>query len=432
MSDPFRIIKHMFEWSNGSEQNERRAAARGLLDAVLEVDPRTATGSELTAMVEARAKLEAMIDGAVVAAVPQWEASADWAADGSRSSVVAAVNRTGAHRSAAVALRRTGLLAASMPHVAAAAAAGSLPLSHLHLLTRARRDEVADVFDRDEELLVTEARTRTADSLSCWLRAWYYGALAELGVNEPDHPPGHDSDADTAKIITGIAGRGLVTLDLTAVSLAALVEAVEARIETWRRTGALTEDTRTWEELVGAAITDLIADGSATSRRGQARPLLIVMAKLCELFDRADIAADQRHAWTARILSGGPIAQAALRELMEQADLQLVITDDDGEPLHIGRARRLATAALLTALLARSGGPCEFPGCHATHHRANAHHITWWRHGGHTDIDNLAVQCPHHHRMVHHAGTLTRRPTGLGLRPPYRPAIEQHTFQPPT
>ena len=61
---------------------------------------------------------------------------------------------------------------------------------------------------------------------------------------------------------------------------------------------------------------------------------------------------------------------------------QRVVTDDDGEPLYVGRARRLATAAMLVALIARSKGTCEFPGCHAKHHRANAHHIWWWRNGG--------------------------------------------------
>ncbi|WP_426573427.1 HNH endonuclease [Aquihabitans sp. McL0605] len=407
----------------------RRARAHDLVDRALGIDPATATGPELTAAIEARSELAAVVDGAVVAAIPQWEASLDWAADGCSSPVVAVVNRTGAHRSSAAALRRTGLDVAAMPHVSAAARAGRVPLSHLHLLARARRDEVAEVFDRDEAQLVAEAEARTADSLSAWLRAWRYGALEELGRNEPDSPPDHASEADTARIVTGFAGRGLVTIDLSAVSLAMWVEAIEARIETWRRAGALTEDTRTWEELVAAALDDLIADGSASSRRGQARPLLIVLAKLGELFDRADIPAEQREAWTARIVGGGPIGQAALRELMEQADLQLVVTDDDGEPLYVGRARRLATAAMLVALIARSGGTCEFPGCHARHHRSHAHHISWWRHGGPTDISNLALLCPHHHRLVHRGWEMTRGPTGLVFRRPDGTTVDPPPFR---
>ena len=304
-----------------------------------------------------------------------------------------------------------------------------MPLSHLHLLTRAREDVVAEVFDRDEALLVAEAKQRTADSLARFLLAWRYGALEELGVNEPESPLDHDSDLDTAKIVTGFAGRGLITLDVSPVSLGILTEAVQARIETWRRAGQLTEDTRSYEELVGAAVVDLIADGSVSTRHGQVRPLVIVTARLIELFDRAGIDADRREAWTARILGGGPIGQRALHELLEQANIQFVVTDDDGEPLYVGRARRLATAAMLVALFARTGGTCEFPGCHAAHHRAHAHHIVWWRNGGLTNIDNLALLCPHHHRLVHHGWTLTRGPTGLVFRRPDGTTIEPPPFQ---
>ena len=393
--------------------------AHALLDAVLAVDPASAVGSVLGAALEARASLASIVDGAAVAMLPGWEGSCEWAADGTRSPVVALVNRTGAHRSAAGSLRRTGSLAASMPHVSAAARRGELPLSHLTLITRARRDEVAAVFDRDEALIVDAARSRTADALGVWLRGWYYGALAELGINEPDTNPGSESEEDTARILVGFAGRGLVTLDLTPASLAALTEAVEARIETWRRTGQLGEDDRSWDQLVGAAVMDLVADGSTSTRRGAPRPLLIAIARLKDLFDRADVSDADREPWSARILGGGPIGKAALRELMEQANLQLVVTTDDGEPLHVGRARRLATAAMLVALIARSRGCCEFPGCHARHHRAHAHHITWWENGGRTDLPNLVLLCPHHHRLIHRGGfTLARGPTGLDFRRP--------------
>ncbi len=438
LSDPLRSIEHMFETperpegegQEGVECEVRRARAHALLDTVLDADARSAVGSVLGAALEARASLAALVDGAAVAMLPGWEGSCEWAADGTRSPVVALVNRTGAHRSAAGAFRRTGLLAASMPHVSAAARRGELPLSHLALVTRARRDEVAGVFDRDEAVIVDAARGRTADALGVWLRGWYLGALAELGVNEPDTNPGPGSDEDTARIIVGFAGRGLVTLDLTPASLAALTEAVEARIETWRRTGQLGEDTRPWDQLVGAAVMDLIADGSASTRRGVPRPLLIAIARLKDLFDRAGTPEADREPWSARILGGGPIGHAALRELMEQANLQLVVTTDDGEPLQVGRARRLATAAMLAALIARSGGTCEFPGCHATHHRAHAHHITSWEHGGRTDLANLALLCAHHHRLIHKAGyTLTRGPTSLHFRRPDGTPITDPPFR---
>jgi hypothetical protein len=291
---------------------------------------------------------------------------------------------------------------------------------------------VAEVFDRDEAALVAEARTLTADGLKARLWAWHYGALAELERNEPDPDLGPDTDDSTLTITGGFGGRGVVHADLTPEDLALWQEAIAARLDTWRRTGQIDGDDHSYRELAAAAVRDLLADGSTSTRRAQPRPLLIAIARLSELFARAAVATEQREPWTARILGGGPIGQQALRELLERANLSLVVTDDDGEPLHVGRARRLATAAMLRALIARSGGTCEFPGCHAGHHRCHAHHITWWRNGGETSTQNLALLCPHHHRLVHHGWTLSRGPTGhLDFRrpqgrpvpwPPYRQA----------
>ena len=432
--DP-HIVERMFDHGDASGPESREARAHRLLDRVLSTDP-TATGAELSAAIESRAELAAITDGAVVALVPQWEASVDWANDGSATAVTWTVNHTGAAKSAAGALRKTGLLAASMPYVTAAAVAGELPLSHLHLLTRARTTEVAEVFDREEADLVAEARTLTADRLVMRLMEWRYQALAELARNDPDPRPGPETENDTASIVQGFMGRGIVTADLTPETLAIWVEAVHARIETWRRSGQLDSDDRTYAELVCAAITDLIADGSTSSRRGQPRPLLIAIATLSALLDHAGIPATERDRWQATILGGGPMSQAALRELIERANIVFAITTDDGEPLYLGRARRLATAAMLLALIARSGGTCEFPGCHANHHRCHAHHINWWRHDGFTDINNLALLCPHHHRLVHHGWTLTRGPTGLDFRrtnhtPIPKPHYRNTAFNPP-
>ncbi|MFN8018908.1 MAG: hypothetical protein U0P45_12395 [Acidimicrobiales bacterium] len=268
----------------------------------------------------------------------------------------------------------------------------------------------------------------SADQLAAHLERWRHAALAELERNDPDRHPDTDSEDDTATIVRGFQGRGILRADLTPASLAIVIEAVEARIETWRRTGQLTEDDRTYQELVGAALVDLIADGSVSSRRGQLRPLLIVTATLTALFDRADVPDHERDQWRAEILGGGPIGKAALRRLVEQANVQLVVTDDDGEPLYVGRARRLAAAATAHArrLLARSGGTCEFPGCAASHHRYHAY-ITWWEDD---EIDrhrqpgpDLPEPPPAHPPAGLHRGERTDRPRVEGpRRPPHPPA----------
>ena len=42
------------------------------------------------------------------------------------------------------------------------------------------------------------------------------------------------------------------------------------------------------------------------------------------------------------------------------------------------------------------------------------HHVTHWANGGPTSLDNLALLCDHHHRLVHQRGiTATITPDGV-------------------
>jgi hypothetical protein len=75
---------------------------------------------------------------------------------------------------------------------------------------------------------------------------------------------------------------------------------------------------------------------------------------------------------------------------------------------------------------------CAFPGC--THARfLHGHHIRHWLHGGETSIDNLALLCTVHHRLVHEGGwTIARGADGrlvftspMGRSLPHEPPREQ-------
>ena len=48
---------------------------------------------------------------------------------------------------------------------------------------------------------------------------------------------------------------------------------------------------------------------------------------------------------------------------------------------------------------------CAVPGCGATR-GLHAHHIRHWEDGGPTELDNLVLVCPYHHRL-HHRGVIT-------------------------
>jgi HNH endonuclease len=48
---------------------------------------------------------------------------------------------------------------------------------------------------------------------------------------------------------------------------------------------------------------------------------------------------------------------------------------------------------------------CVVPGCGATR-GLHAHHIRHWEDGGPTELANLVLLCPYHHRL-HHRGVIT-------------------------
>ena len=71
-----------------------------------------------------------------------------------------------------------------------------------------------------------------------------------------------------------------------------------------------------------------------------------------------------------------------------------------GEVLRFGRSRRLASPLQRLALVVRDQH-CTFPGCDAHWQRCDTHHRIDYEHGGPTDIDNLTLTCPRHHRHLH-------------------------------
>lgn len=97
--------------------------------------------------------------------------------------------------------------------------------------------------------------------------------------------------------------------------------------------------------------------------------------------------------------SGDTLTPAQLRQLACDAGILPVVLNGRGEVLDVGRAHRLVTPAIRTALNARDRG-CVFPGCDRTPASCDAHHITPWQQGGATALNNLVLLCRHHHNTV--------------------------------
>jgi len=115
----------------------------------------------------------------------------------------------------------------------------------------------------------------------------------------------------------------------------------------------------------------------------------------------------------------------------------------DGVPLGVGRTTREIPRRLRRALERRDRG-CRVCGSTVGLH---AHHLVHWEDGGPTELWNVRLACPFHHR-AHHAGIITIRGpadqlevtdrhgrvlTAGGLaRPPQGPSVPAATYRHPT
>ena len=92
----------------------------------------------------------------------------------------------------------------------------------------------------------------------------------------------------------------------------------------------------------------------------------------------------------------------SVKRLCCDGDAVVIVENEDGEPLSVGRKTRTVPTAIKRALRARDKG-CVFPGCHHTRF-VDAHHVQHWSAGGETSLDNLLLLCSRHHQLVHEGG----------------------------
>jgi hypothetical protein len=147
---------------------------------------------------------------------------------------------------------------------------------------------------------------------------------------------------------------------------------------------------------IGARRADaLVALCSATlaSDDDQDRATVVVHADLDAVID-GDLNA---------AIEGGPvIGGSTLQRLLCNARVQAVLERPDGTVEQVNRPVREPSAWMMRQLRHRDL-TCRFPGC-GSRRFTQAHHITWWSHGGRTDLDNLVLVCSFHHKLVHEHG----------------------------
>ncbi|TRW87848.1 DUF222 domain-containing protein [Mycolicibacterium sp. 018/SC-01/001] len=161
----------------------------------------------------------------------------------------------------------------------------------------------------------------------------------------------------------------------------------------------------------------LVAERTAADPDGQA-PMPTTAAAFLRLVDAswdAEAAArphGQRTTVVVHVDVDTRISQLHLGPVLTDADRRYLSCDAtceawfhrDGRVIGAGRSTRTVNRRLRRALEHRDH-TCVVPGCGATR-ALHAHHLVHWEDGGPTELWNLALVCPYHHR-AHHRGLIT-------------------------
>ena len=183
---------------------------------------------------------------------------------------------------------------------------------------------------------------------------------------------------------------------------------------------------RLWDALVetsrAALGTDLPPDSHG------ARPRVAVTTSHDVLAGRIDWAT--LGAGSSVTDDGLELTPSVVRRLACDADIIPVVLGGRGEVLDVGRTQRLVTPALWRALVCRDQH-CAFPGCTRPPLMCHAHHVRHWANGGATSLQNLALLCGHHHRVIHHTPWEVRLSPADGrpeFLPPPRRGVTSSTW----
>jgi hypothetical protein len=152
------------------------------------------------------------------------------------------------------------------------------------------------------------------------------------------------------------------------------------------------------KEATGRALIQLLtnAPGPTDPGRGTATPGVTMSV----LIDQRTLTHGAHPDTICEHADGSRIPVDVAREIACNATLIPILTNSSGVVLDMGRSQRWATANQRRALEAMYA-TCAITACETPVTECHDHHITYWEHGGTTDLANLLPVCEHHHRWIH-------------------------------
>ncbi|HPX36901.1 MAG TPA: HNH endonuclease signature motif containing protein [Mycobacterium sp.] len=320
------------------------------------------------------------IDGRIVEIVAEIERDGIWGATGARSVPALVAWKLGTSSTNAHAIHAVARRFDEFPRCVGALREGRLSLDQVGVIAE-RAGEGSDAHYAQLAAVATVNQLRTAIRL------------------EPRPDPDPRPPLERSVIKTGgehgTSWRITLPHDEAAIFDAALRSHLDALITDWKTDhggGERESEMRPPMPDTADAFLRLVQagwDAEATARPHGQHTTVVVHVDLAQRMGALHL---------------GPLLSDADRQYLTCDATCEVWFERDGRVIGAGRTTRTVNRRLRRALEHRHR-TCAVPGCGATR-GLHAHHIRHWEDGGPTDLDNLVLLCPYHHRL-HHRGDIT-------------------------
>jgi hypothetical protein len=219
-----------------------------------------------------------------------------------------------------------------------------------------------------------------------------------------------------------------ITATLDPDEAAIVFAAIDARVEdAWRRSKPAGDETtaEVCAPDLASRRADALVEVAAAGMEVGPDPVVAGEHVGVHIHVDAAVLAGDRPDGVCEIDGIGPVTRRLVERML--CDCQVTLTADfPHASIDLGRSQRTVNRRQRRALQRRDRG-CRFPGC-AMFRFLHAHHAVPWEHNGPTDMDNLLLLCPTHHRLFHEGaytldvlgdGQFTfRRPDVRAIAPP--------------
>ncbi len=372
-----------------------------LLDR-LESDPAEWTRSQRVGVLGDLARLRAWLDARESAVLAVVHDRADDVASGARD-VTQLLQQTG--KASYGDARRRALRSRALTDLPATDRAltdgtlGTAQADELCALAERLDTEQRPQLDTAEAELVAELRDLTPNQARRRLQQFEQALANDDGEERLER----QRQRNSLRLAKSSDGTTALFGQLDPVSAGYLRTCIDRKIEQrWRRHhaegGPMPTTELTNERLRAEALVELVREGHGAAGAARGRTELLVLIDHRTLL--GELTAVGRR---CELADGTPLPASEIRRLACEADIIPIVMGGPSLPLDAGRARRLASGTQRAALRAVHD-TCCVEGCDTPFDYCELHHVTWWRRGGTSDLDNLAPLCSKHHHLVHDHG----------------------------